>query len=166
MLNYMFARLRNTRIVREQSGFTLIEAVIGIALLSAVVVAVLMGVSTSFKINALADSQSTAMSIAQRQVEDLQHQQNYIVAPSGGDTTYNKVANIPANFSIWSYNRAGVLVAVDENNVEGVIGVPWSSAIDGSAGSAISDDGGLQRIKLVIKQGNKEIFTVESYKVQ
>ena len=49
-----------TGLSQEQDGFTLMEAVIGIALLSIVAVAVLTGVSTAFKADALADKQSTA----------------------------------------------------------------------------------------------------------
>lgn len=158
MLTIGMAKLRKMGIVRNQSGFTLIEAVIGIALLSIVVVAVLTGVSTSFSANAVADRQSTAMSVATDQVESLQ-QQIYQVAPSGGEVTYTKIVSIPGNLSIWSYNRAGAVVS-------DIVGVPWSSSIIGSDGNATVDDNGLQKIKVVIKQGGKVVLTLETYKVQ
>ncbi|HEX9896633.1 MAG TPA: prepilin-type N-terminal cleavage/methylation domain-containing protein [Dehalococcoidales bacterium] len=159
MFKIKLRKNRKPGVARDQNGFTLLEAVIGIALLSAVVVAVLVGVSTSFKADALADSQSTAISIAQRQVEYLQSGfEDYHTAPTGGEATYTKITDIPDNYSIWSYNRTEL--------VSNVVGVPWSSAIDGSAGSPVSADGGLQRIKLVIKQGNREIYTVEIYLVE
>ena len=158
MLNLRLTKNRKLGIARDQSGFTLIEAVIGIALLGIVAVAVLMGVTTSFKANAVADKQSTAMSLAQSQIEDLQIQ-IYQVAPSNGEVIYTKIASIPSNFFIWSYNRADVLVT-------DIIGVPWSSTTVGSAGTAISDDQGLQKIRLVIKQGDKVVLTLGTYKVQ
>lgn len=164
MLHLRLPKTRQPGIMRDQSGFTLIEAIIGIALLSIVVVAVLTGVSTSFKADAVADKQSTAMSLAQSQIESLQLQ-NYQIAPSGGEVTYTKIGDIPSNYSIWSENRAGGLVT-------NIIGVPWTSsaveigeAVLGGTAS-IDDDEGLQRIKIIVKQGNTVVLTIETYKVE
>lgn len=149
--------------VNSQRGMTLIEAVIGIALLSVVVVAVLTGVSTTFKANALADRQSTAVSLVMSQVESLQLEV-YKDAPSGGEVYYTKITGIPSNYSIWSYNRANVLVT-------DIVGVPWSSsAVEVTdsviAGMATLDDEGLQKITVVIKQGSDHVLTLEIYKVK
>jgi len=158
-LTIRLTKLRNSEIAREQGGFTLIEAVIGIALLSVVAVAVLIGVSTSFKANAVADKQSTAMSLAQSQVEDIQLQA-YQTADPNSEVIYAKIASIPSNYSIWSYDRSGTVP------VPNVVGVPWSSSIDGFAGIATVTDGGLQKIRLVIKQGSNVVLTLETYKVR
>lgn len=147
---------------REQSGFTLIEAVIGIALLSIVAIAVLMGMSTAFKADALADRQSTAMSLAQSQIESIQLE-SYHVAPANSEATYNKVAET-LNFTIWSRDRAGAIV-------NSVVGVPWlSSEVElgqtPQPGAPEPNDNGLQRIELIIKQGNNIALTIDAYKVQ
>lgn len=154
-------KLGKSRIIKNQKGFTLIEAVLGIALLSIVAVAILGGVSTSFSADATADKQSTAVSIAIEQIEYL-HTQVYIVAPSGSEVIYQKIASVPANFSIWSYNRAGILVS-------DIVGVPWTSSIDNTEGFVADDsleEATMQKIALVIKQGNNEVFTIETYKVK
>lgn len=161
MKKIRIAALNKLNITRNQQGFTLIEAVLGIALLSIVAVAVLVGISTSFRVNGLADEQSTGMSVAINQIEYL-NTQVYKIAPLGGEVTYTKIASIPTNFTIWSYDRSGTLVS-------DIVGVPWSSSIDGTDG-AIADDSveaaTMQKITLVIKQGNNETFTIETYKVK
>ncbi len=64
------------RAIRSQKGFTLIEALTGTALLVIVGVAVLVGVSTAFKASSTADKISTALAIAQSQI-DFIHTQAY-----------------------------------------------------------------------------------------
>lgn len=152
-----------SKVIHNQRGVTLIEAVTGIALLSIVVVAVLTGISTTFKADALADRQSTATSLIMNQIESLQLEV-YQDAPSGGEACYTKITSIPSNYSIWSYNRSNILVT-------DIVGVPWSSSaveVTDSVvpGVAVVDDEGLQKIKLVIKQGADEVLTVETYKVR
>lgn len=163
MFNRRITKYIRTRSCGKQSGFTLIEAIIGIALLSIVAVAVLAGVSTAFKADALADRQSTAMSLIMNQIESLQLQL-YQDADSGSEVYYTKISDIPANYSIWSYNRAGSLVT-------DIVGVPWSSVAvevtdDTVDGTATVDDEGLQKIRLVVKQGTIEVLTLAAYKVR
>jgi prepilin-type N-terminal cleavage/methylation domain-containing protein len=155
--------IRKLDIVRSQCGFTLIEGVIGVALLSVVAVAVLMGVSTSLKTNALADRQSTAMSLALSQVESIQVQP-YIEAHSPPEARYSKISGIPENFSIWSINRDGNIVSVDKNGVEGVIGIPWR--VSDNSQTITGNDWGLQKITVVIKQGNQVVLELETFKVE
>ena len=67
---------RKLREIRSQKGFTLIEALAGTALLVIVGVAVLVGVSTTYKASAITDKISTALAIAQSQL-DFIHTQTY-----------------------------------------------------------------------------------------
>ena len=155
-------KLEKLRIWRQQEGFTLIEAVISIALLAIIAVAILTGVSTSLMSSARADRQSNAMSLAIRQMESLQLQP-YETADPGGEVTYPTIVSIPSNFSIWSYNRSGV-------PVDYVVGVPWYSdhdVTDGTdEGGMLDVDGGLQKIILVIKQSDNIALEIETYKVK
>lgn len=163
MINNKLFRICTKRTTRAEHGVTLIEAVIGIALLSIVVVAVLAGVSTAFKADAVADKQSTAMSLAISQIEDLQLQA-YDDAFAPPEATYAKISNIPTNFSIWSYNRSHALVSVDSNGVEGVIGIPWK--ISENTAHDVGVDDGLQKITVVIKHLDDIVLEVETYKVK
>ena len=148
-----------------QRGFTLIEALVGVLLLIIVAFAVLMGVSTSLTTGAIADKQSQCISLAVSQIESLQLQV-YEEAPSNGEVYYDEITVDPAsNYSIWSYSREGVLVDSTQED-QGIVGVPWFTSTDGSDGYAVDLDGGLQKIILVIKQGDKEAFRVETYKVR
>ena len=72
----------------------------------------------------------------------------------GGEVTYQKITGIPAGYTIWSEDRAGATVT-------DIIGVPW----DSQNNQAVIPDAGLQRIKLIIKHHDKEIVTLEDYKV-
>ena len=157
------------KIARQQSGFTLVEAALSIALLAIVAVGVLAGVSTSLLSSARTDTESTAMSLALRQMESIELQ-SYQEADIGGEVTYDKLEldSIPSNYSIWSYNREAHIEG-EEYIVSDVIGVPWYSdevtaGIDD--GQAVEEDGGLQKIKLVIKHGDDIALTVETYKVR
>jgi type II secretory pathway pseudopilin PulG len=158
MLKTIFKKLCKRGAVQNQNGFTLIEAIIGIGFMSVIAAAILAGVSATYRANALADEQSNGVSVAINQVESL-HTQVYKIAASGSEVTYAKIATIPTNFTIWSYNRLG-------NLVSDIVGVPWSSAMDGTDGVSVTDDAGLQKIRLVVKQGNDEVFTIEVYKVK
>lgn len=167
---------------------TLVEVLIAILLLSVVGLAVISGMGTAFRANAVTQKQNTAMAIAQRQLEYLEHQ-DYQAAVAGVyeypifdlddpdnpnpigsidiptfEINYAKIPidEIPAGYSVWSVNSAEAIVT-------DIKGVPWDSSYGN--GTASTTDNGLQRIKLVIAQGtdpyitlNKIVLTLETYK--
>ena len=151
--------------LQDQRGFTLIEALIGVLLLTIVAFGVLTGVSTSLSTGAIADKQSQCISLAISQIESLQLQV-YQDAPSNGEVYYDEITVDPTgNYTIWSCNRYGDLVDSTEED-KGIVGVPWFSSAEGLEGEAITIDDGMQKIVLVIKQGDKEAFRIETYKVK
>jgi prepilin-type N-terminal cleavage/methylation domain-containing protein len=159
MFNLKLKKTRKTGIARDQSGFTLIEAVIGIALLGIVAVAVLMGISTAFKASATADKISTTLALAQSQLDYIQTQEYICV--TGGNAVYLRIddasrganAQSLGNYTIKSVNYDG------SDNAG-----PSVTAVTIDAGGA---DVGLQKITLKVYQANNtDPVTLVAYKVK
>ena len=157
MLTIRLTKLRNSEIAREQSGFTLIEAVIGIALLSIVGVAVLVGISTSFKASATTDKISTGLALAQSQLEYIQTQP-YAIADGDGNALYPRIADssIPAGYSISSLKYDGSPhPSADDKKITAV-----------TIGELAPADKGIQQITLKVYQANNpNPVTLVAYKV-
>ena len=148
--------------MKNEKGFTLIEVIIGLALLGVVAVAFLGALSTASAAVFINDERATAESLARSQMEYAKNQL-YITAPGGGEATYSKIDSITDGYAMMSINRADEIV--DE-----IIGVPW----DTQNNQPSTTDDGIQRIMIVVKHHGKEIFTfirdgkkitLENYKV-
>jgi prepilin-type N-terminal cleavage/methylation domain-containing protein len=149
------------RSMKNEKGFTLIEVVIAMAIMGIVAAGFLMALSTASKSIILADERTTAESLARSQMEYVK-EQLYSPAPdydpgppSGGEITYLKILNIPANYTIWSVDRYNVPV----ENI--IYGVPW----DSQNNIAVDIDVGLQKITVTIQHQGKDVITLEGYKV-
>jgi prepilin-type N-terminal cleavage/methylation domain-containing protein len=137
---------------KNQKGFTLIEVLVGIAIIGIIASAFLFAIATAGKANIIADERATAESLTRAQMEYVKAQ-SYIVAENG-EVVYGKLGDIPEHYEIWSYDREGTIV-------EDIIGVPW----DSQNYEATTTDIGLQRIFLVIKHNGKIVLEIEEYKV-
>ena len=144
------------RTLRGRSrGFTLIEVLIALALFAIIAIVFAGGLSTASRAVTIADIRTRAESLARTQMESIKDQP-YNPAPTGGVANYTKV-DAPEGYSICSFSRTsppadcGLLV----------LGVPWDSEGD----TAVDEDDGLQKITLVIKHDDREIITLEGYKV-
>jgi len=136
-------------------GFSMLEVVIAIALLGIIAVSVLSALQTAALALISADQRATSESIARSQMEYVKVQ-GYEEAPNGGEVTYEKIEINPdesPGYTIWSVNR-------DDEVVADVIGVPW----DSGNSTAMYQDKGLQRIKVVIKHDDKVLATLEDFK--
>ncbi len=121
-----------------ESGTTLLEVLIGIAMLSLVVVAFLSGLTTSLQGTILADEQTVAESLGRTQLEAIKNSVYNDIPPYH----YNKIANVPPGYDI-------------NINV---------SPIDPETGTVNFTDTGLQRITITISRGNKQVLVVETFK--
>ena len=140
---------------RGERGFTFIEVLIAILILSIFVGAFLMGVGTSAKAVMLEDERVTAESLARSQIEYTK-QQSYVV-PTNGEAHYVRISNVSTGYTIWSETYDGTLV-------EGldIVAVAWQ---DGIKAQLSDGDTSLERVKLIIKHGTKVVWTLEDYKV-
>jgi len=148
--------------MRNEKGFTLIEVIIAMALLGIIAIAFLGGLATASKALIIADERATAESLARSQMEAIKNQE-YKPAdvydagiPESGQVTYDITVTDPSGvYTICSINREGIII---DNTI---YGVPW----DSQDNQRIDTDGGLQRIKLVIKHAGNPVLTLEDYKV-
>lgn len=130
-------------------GFTLVEVLITIGLIGAISVAFFSFMSAAASALIHADERTIAESLARSQLEYVKNQ-GY--NPSG---TYSKLpsGSIPVGYSIWSVNRDGDVVSGGASDP--IVGIPW----DSDENKPAPEDRGLQKVALVIKHGDKPIYT-------
>ncbi|MCJ7575936.1 MAG: type II secretion system GspH family protein [Dehalococcoidia bacterium] len=133
-------------------GFTLVEVLITIGLIGAISVAFFSFMSAATSALIHADERTIAESLARSQLEFVKNQ-GYNSTLVNGQATYEKTpsASIPAGYAMCSVNGNGSVV----ENV--IIGVPWDTDTDDNKPSPT--DTGIQKIALVIKHQDKEIYT-------
>lgn len=119
----------------RESGTTLLETIVALAILGTIVVIFLGGIIGTTKAASLTDEQTTAESLAQSQMEWAQNA-TYIV----GATQYTPVA-IPDGKDYVNYS-ANITVA-----------------------SLNNPDDGIQKITVLIKRSGRLVFSLEDYKV-
>jgi prepilin-type N-terminal cleavage/methylation domain-containing protein len=148
--------------MKKEKGFTLLGVMIALALLGIIAVAFLGALATASHALIVADEHAMAESIARSQMEFVKNQ-DYNPAtdydpgtPGSGQVTYEQVSGVPEGYIICSVNRDGDIV---EN---AVYGVPWDSLNN----QPLDTDTGIQRISLVIMHYDREIITLENYKVE
>ena len=149
----------------SEKGISIVEVLIAMVILGVIAVPFLMGMSTAFKGNIVANSQSKALSLAQSWLDIVRNKSKtpykFAVPPSPGEVTYYTTGEIILDpiyngYEIWSEDSSGT-------EVPGIIGVPWDNTLD----SPSLTDVGLQKVKLVIKDaGDKTILTLETFKVK
>jgi prepilin-type N-terminal cleavage/methylation domain-containing protein len=143
---------------RRSHGFTLIEVLIALALFTIIAIVFAGGLATASRAVLIADVRTRAESLARTQMEDVK-EQTYEYAPDGGVHNYTKMSEIPPGYDICSLNPARNPVNCDLG--QPIVAVPWDSGNN----TAVDEDVGLQKIVLVVKHDNKEIITLEGYKV-
>ncbi len=126
---------RPSILVSRQSGVTLIETVVALAILGTIAVTFLSGLATTSKAAFIADERVTAASLAQTQMEWTKNGA-YVY-----DATGYSLATIPDSKDYINY----------------------SALID--AEPVHNPDAGIQKITVTIKHSDKVIMKLEGYKV-
>jgi prepilin-type N-terminal cleavage/methylation domain-containing protein len=129
---------------KGENGFSLIEVLIAVSILSLVSVAFLYGISTALRANNTSETQSKALSLAESQLESVKGE-TYKDAPYGGEASYTKINS--GSYTISSINHSNSTVD------DVVYGVPTST------------DAELQKITVIIKRGGSEILRLSTFKV-
>jgi len=146
------------KIGKSESGISLVEVLVALALVGIIVVGFLMAINTATKAVFIADERATAESIARSQLEYIR-QQAYITAEGDDVALYGKISGFQDGYTIWSENRAGEIV--NGLDIEEIIAIPW----DSKDNAGVPEDVGLQRIKLIIKHYDRVVLIIEGYKV-
>jgi len=128
---------------RADSGFTLIETLVALAVLGIIAVFIMGGMIMASKSVIIGNEQTTAESFARSQLEYIQSQ------------PYDSVNNPPLYDSI--------AIPSDINGY--ALMTPFATRIN-SAGNPISSDSGLQKITVTVKRNEEAVFTLEGYKVK
>jgi len=88
----------------RQQGFTLIETLIGVALLGAIGVALFSGLSTGYKSQAISQERTYAESLAKSQVEYIKDQEYISVVNYDPGFNDYQVIDIPAHLAAVGYS--------------------------------------------------------------
>ena len=146
------------KITKNEKGVTLIEVLIALALTGIITAGFLAAISTAAKASFISEQQAIAENLARSQLENAKDQ-TYQEALPGGEVEYIEMVESYENFEIWSENRAGEVVGGETYNY--IVAVPWNTDLN----IASPNDTGLQKIKIVIKHQDTEIYSLEGYKV-
>jgi type II secretory pathway pseudopilin PulG len=121
--------------IRRESGVTLLETVVALAILGTIAVTFLSGLVTSSKAAFTADERATAESLAQNQMEWAQSV-NY----TDNATQYSS-APIPTGKDYINYSANITAAPLD------------------------TPDDGIQKITVTVRRSGEPVFTLEGYKV-
>ena len=134
--------------VRGQRGFSLIEILVGLAILTAIGVAFLNGLFTTSKAIMVSQESTITESLARSQMEYIKTQDYILDAyynPSDPEYSYHLV-DVPANLAGAGYSveidRPVVIISKAEAEFE------------------------LQIITVVVKRGGEKAFTLSAYRVE
>ncbi|MDO8578311.1 MAG: type II secretion system protein [Dehalococcoidales bacterium] len=119
----------------RESGFTLLESLVALAILGTIAVVFLGGVIGTTKAAAVIDEQTTAESLAQNQMEWVQN------------AAYVAEAT--------SYSPAALPGSGDYNNY----------SVNITSAALHSPDDGVQKITITIRHSSKEVSQLEGYKL-
>ena len=127
--------------IRSNTGYSLIETLIAVVILGVIGIAVFTGLSTAASANIVSDEQTTAGSIARRQIESIQQQAYDSI---NNPPVYTLITDLPAGYSIVT----PVVTRLDPKN------------------NGTGNDDGLQEISVTVMHGTKTVLTLVDYKVK
>ncbi|MCK4387926.1 MAG: type II secretion system protein [Dehalococcoidia bacterium] len=119
----------------RESGITLIETVVALAIMSTIAVTFLSGLATTYKAAFIVDEQATAESLAQSQMEWTQ--------------------NVDYVYSTTQYSSASIPSGRDYINYSATI----------TAEPLHNPDDGIQKITVTVKRFDETVTRLQSYKV-
>lgn len=122
-------------------GVGFIEVIIALAILGLVAAAFLNGLSTSLNAIVISDEGSTALALAQGQMEHVK------------SLEYDEINNPPQYTENAGITPPGYTVEISASRLD-----PESDGFD--------DDDGLQQITIIIRRQSEEIFTLVDYLVK
>ena len=147
----------------KEDGFSLIEVLIGVAIIGIIAAGFLLAIAGAYKANILADERNTAESIALSQLESIK-EQSYIDYSEDVPDLHGVYIEItpPPNYSL-------VFTVVPLNTDPGIGGdyqVDHFVDVNGESVPVFEGDDGIQRITVTISHQEKEVLTIEQYKAE
>ena len=124
----------------RETGATLIETLVALALLGIISVAFLSGLATAAKATFIADEQATAESLARSQIEYVKSQD---YDSTNNPPQYDKISDIPIGYDI-----------------DDILAERLDAKGDGT-----ENDDGIQKITVTVTRGDKTVLIIDAYKV-
>ncbi len=131
--------------MRSEKGFTLLEVIMGMAILTTVGVAIILSLALACRVLMITDNHETARDLAEAQMEYIQKQ---LYSP-GNSSDYQLISDISTKYP-------GYTVV---NNP------PMKTLID-QDGNITNEDSGIQMIRIVVQHDTETVFTLYGRKVQ
>ena len=146
-------KISSVRARRSAKGFSLIEVLVSLAILSIFVVAVLAGLGTATKATSQSELRTRAMAEARSQVESIKSRP-YLIAPSNDFAKYT-FTSPSNNLQVFTLDRSNSVVS-------GYIGgIPW----DLHSQTVSTNDGGVQMVTVIIKYNGGEVYRLVDFKI-
>jgi len=145
---------------KKSRGFSLIDVLIGTALLAIIGVAVFSALTTAIKATFEADVRTTSVSLAKSLMENVKGNLEYEFTNASNlnadySAALSSILPIPENYKISTIDQSG-------NKVDNKIyGVPWNLA----SNSPSNLETGIQKITIIVEFKNKEVFRISDFKV-
>ena len=140
------------RLKGSETGVTLIETLVALALIGIISVAFLSGLATAAKATFIADEQATAESLARSQIEYVQSQGYINYAVPGHDEYIGlEIETVPASYSV-------EIIATPIN--------PATGLAYGQTEGIFEQDDDIQKITVTVERGDKTVLTIGAYKVE
>jgi len=131
------------KLMSNESGVTLLETLVALAILGFVAVAFLGGLTTATRATIIADEQATAESLARSEMEYVKSQE------------YKAPEQYQHRVQREEFETAGYTTETTVNYINPVTG----DTVPGQ-------DDGIQKITVTVERNGNPIITVESYKAQ
>jgi type II secretory pathway pseudopilin PulG len=160
--------------MQAEKGFTMVEVLISITLLSVVGIAILSGLVTIFKSESVSGTQTAGMSVAQSQLEFVKNEVFNLDATD--KVGYYNITSIPSGYTVWTVPRGanadgtGQPVQCTTGPKGGLIGIPWDSQPGSGHDKALtpsgSSDKNIQKITAIINKDGRTLITLSTFRVQ
>lgn len=134
-------------------GQTLIEVLIGLAILGLIATSFLGAIYTSRQAARVADERATAQAIAQTQME-------YLKGLDYDDTNNPPVYDPPLSPELGSLPTQYGIYGYDETNPD-----RYAERLD-PEGDGLDDDDGMQKLTVAVTHGDRIVLTLEGYKTK
>jgi prepilin-type N-terminal cleavage/methylation domain-containing protein len=140
-------------------GFTLVETLVGTTIMAIVALGGPMGLSSGTQAVLQSDKRTTAVSLANSQMEAVKTA-SYFYSPTGGASDYSGImVGIPAGYQIHTLDRSNT----EQPNT--VYGIPWDVNSNDVYSGSNPIDPGLQKVTVIIRFQNQEIFRLIDLKI-
>jgi prepilin-type N-terminal cleavage/methylation domain-containing protein len=142
---------------RRARGYSLVEVLVGLAIMSIFVTGLLAALDTGTKATAQSELINRALTEGRSQMEAI-NALSYVAAPTGGVADYSFV--VPSNnLQVSTLNRSN-------NQISGhIYGIPWDTSADAVYAGSSPVDPGIQKVTIIIQSNGKEIYRLVDFKM-